>query len=206
MNELSKAMAAAFHEIEVAEKGRTNPHFKSKYADLAAVTEAIKPALSKHGLWYRQVMHHLDGGVGVETIIHHASGEFLSCGTLFVPASKHDAQGYGSAITYCRRYSLQAAFGVCPEDDDGNAAAKAKREEPPAVSPVRQKFIRKVADACIAEHAKGNDWGVYENAVEVPSDNVEERNLLWAMLQDHSAVRSTIKRMAQEEAKTRVTA
>ena len=73
---LSKAMAEAFAEIEGAEKGRTNPHFKSKYVDLAAVTNAIKPALAKHGLWYRQVMHNLGGGVGVETVIHHASGEY----------------------------------------------------------------------------------------------------------------------------------
>lgn len=186
---LSKAMAAAFGEIEGAEKGRTNPHFKSRYADLAAVTDAIKPALAKRGLWYRQVLHNLDGGVGVETVIHHESGESLSCGVIFVPASKHDAQGYGSAITYGRRYSLQAAFGVCPEDDDGNSATKAAED--------RRKLLRRIADACIKEHAAGNEWGVHENASAL-TDN-DEKLVLWEMLADHSAVRSTIKRMAQAE-------
>ena len=51
----------------------------------------------------------------------------MSFGKLFVPANKQDAQGYGSALTYARRYSLQTAFGVAPEDDDGNAAAASSR-------------------------------------------------------------------------------
>jgi hypothetical protein len=54
----------------------------------------------------------------------HESGETLSCGQIHVPASKHDAQGFGSALTYARRYSLMAACGIAPEDDDGNAASK----------------------------------------------------------------------------------
>lgn len=132
MKELSAAMALAFAKIEGAVKGKTNPAFRSKYADLAAVVDAIKPALAEHGLWFRQLTHHADGGVCVETVIHHASGESLACGPLFVPASKQDAQGFGSALTYCRRYSLMAAFGVPAEDDDGNAAAASKPEKPVA--------------------------------------------------------------------------
>lgn len=130
MKEISAAMAKAFCQIEGAVKGKTNPAFRSKYADLAAVVDAIKPALAEHGLWFRQLTHHADGGVCVETVIHHASGESLACGPLFVPASKQDAQGFGSALTYCRRYSLMAAFGVPAEDDDGNAAAASKPEKP----------------------------------------------------------------------------
>jgi hypothetical protein len=121
--ELSAAMAKAFAQIEGAVKGKTNPAFRSKYADLAAVVDAVKPALAEFGLWFRQVTHNVEGGVCVETVIHHASGESLSCGQLYVPATKQDAQGYGSALTYARRYSLMAAFGVPAEDDDGNAAA-----------------------------------------------------------------------------------
>lgn len=120
---LSAAMAKAAPNIEGAVKGKVNPAFRSKYADLASVVDAIKPHLEPHGLWFRQVLHSGERGVGVETIIHHASGESLSCGVLFLPASKQDAQGFGSAITYARRYSLMAAFGVPAEDDDGNAAA-----------------------------------------------------------------------------------
>jgi hypothetical protein len=132
MKELSAAMALAFAKIEGAIKGKTNPAFGRKYADLAAVVDAIKPALSEHGLWFRQISHPADGGVCVETVIHHASGESLACGPLFLPASKQDAQGFGSAMTYARRYSLMAAFGVPAEDDDGNGAVQSRPEPKPA--------------------------------------------------------------------------
>jgi len=125
MNKLFAAMAKAFPEIEGATKDSNNPHFKSKYADLSSVVDAIKPALCKHALFYAQMTHEQEGGVCVETIVGHESGEQFSFGKLFVPASKQDAQGYGSALTYARRYSLMTAFGVCPEDDDGNAAVRA---------------------------------------------------------------------------------
>jgi hypothetical protein len=136
IKELSAAMAKAFAQIEGAVKGKTNPAFRSKYADLAAVTDAIKPALAEHGLFYRQVFHPAEGGVCVETIIHHASGQSLACGPLFLPATKQDAQGFGSATTYARRYSLMAAFGVPAEDDDGQAAVqRAPAAQKPASGP-----------------------------------------------------------------------
>lgn len=121
---LHSALAAAFPEIEGATKDSTNPHFKSKYADLTSVVEAIKPALVRHGLFFTQGTEPSEGGVIVETKVHHSSGESMSFGKLFVPANKNDAQGFGSALTYARRYSLMTAFGVAPEDDDGNAAVK----------------------------------------------------------------------------------
>jgi hypothetical protein len=127
-------MAKAFAQIEGAVKGKTNPAFRSKYADLAAVVDAIKPALAEHGLWFRQITHPADGGVCVETVIHHSSGESLACGPLFLPASKQDAQGFGSAMTYARRYSLMAAFGVPAEDDDANGAVASKPANKPPVA------------------------------------------------------------------------
>jgi len=120
---LVAALVLAQAEMEGAKKDKSNPHFKSKYATLESVNDAVKPALQKHGLAYIQKFHEAQGGVAVETIILHKSGEQLSNGILSVPASKQDAQGYGSAITYARRYSLQSAFGIAPEDDDGNAAS-----------------------------------------------------------------------------------
>jgi hypothetical protein len=73
--------------------------------------------------------------VSVETVLHHSSGEKESLGVLYVPANKRDAQGFGSALTYARRYALQTAFGVPTEDDDGNAASYSARpttgETPP---------------------------------------------------------------------------
>ena len=121
---LAAAMAKAFAEIEAATKDATNPHFRSKYADLTAVIGAIKPALVANDLFFTQPPRPAEGGVCVETVLHHSSGENMSLGTLFVPANKQDAQGYGSALSYCRRYALLSAFGVPTEDDDGNAAVK----------------------------------------------------------------------------------
>lgn len=146
MKDLYAAMAKAFPEIEGASKDKNNPHFKSKYADLGAVVEAIKPALTRHGLFFVQQTHEQEGGVCVETVVCHSSGESMPLGKLFVPASKQDAQGYGSALTYARRYSLMTAFGVCPEDDDGNAASKpandakhAAKRAPPLEGPYTSK-------------------------------------------------------------------
>lgn len=118
------ALAKALPELESAKKNKANPAFKSRYADIAAVIEAIEP-ITHHGLWFRQVaIEHADGAC-FETFYIHEGGEELSAGVTFVPASKKDAQGYGSAQTYARRYGLLSAFGLATEDDDGNAAAKA---------------------------------------------------------------------------------
>ena len=126
---LAKAMAKAQATLEGASKDRTNPHFKAAYATLSSVVDAVKSATANTGLSYTQVIHDKESAACVETIIMHESGEFLCCGPMSVPVSKHDAQGFGSALTYARRYSLSAAFGVAPEDDDGNAAAKTAPEK-----------------------------------------------------------------------------
>jgi hypothetical protein len=130
---LAASMAKAQASIEGATKDKTNPHFRSNYADLSSVVAAIKQPLADNGLWYTQVMHDAEAAAKVETIIVHSSGEWLSCGVLSVPVVKNDAQGYGSALTYARRYSLSAAFGVAPEDDDGNAAVSAAPQKNGAV-------------------------------------------------------------------------
>jgi len=103
-------------------KTSTNPHFRSRYADLSACIEAVIDALHDNGLALSQVTHPCETGVIVETLLIHESGDQITFGRLHVPAAKQDPQGYGSALTYARRYSLMAAMGIAPEDDDGNAA------------------------------------------------------------------------------------
>lgn len=122
--QICAAYVKAQKQFGPALKSSTNPHFKSRYADLSACVEAVVDALNANGIALTQHTHRADGGVIVETVLLHESGEDLSFGTLFVPSSKNDAQGYGSALTYARRYSLMAACGLAPEDDDGNAASQ----------------------------------------------------------------------------------
>lgn len=135
---LAAALAEAQGEMENASKNSTNPHFKSKYADLAEVLNTVRPVLSKHGLSVTQFPSYGDGLVHVETIIAHKSGEWMSekCSA---PAQKQDPQGVGSAISYLRRYSLAAVCGIAQEDDDANAATKPKAETKPTQKPAPAK-------------------------------------------------------------------
>jgi len=124
---LPKAQAAMGDVI----KGATNPAFRSKYADLGAVIEAVIPALNGLGIALLQPTAYDGNNVKVATMLLHESGQWLRC-TLAMPLSKRDAHGVGSAITYGRRYGLMAVAGVAPEDDDGNAAVAGKAPARPA--------------------------------------------------------------------------
>ena len=124
MQKISTALVKAQQAFGPALKSSTNPHFKSRYADLAACVEAVIDALNANGIYLLQKNYDCTDGVMVETMFVHESGEMLECGILHVPASKQDPQGYGSALTYARRYSLMAACGIAPEDDDGNQASR----------------------------------------------------------------------------------
>jgi hypothetical protein len=124
MKEISAALVKAQTEFGPALKTHTNPAFRSKYADLSACIEAVIDALNNNKIFLMQPTHLCEDGVIVETVFIHASGEQISGGKLHVPATKHDAQGYGSALSYARRYSLMASCGIAPEDDDGNAAVR----------------------------------------------------------------------------------
>jgi len=127
MKEIFGALAKAQKNFESALKSQQNPHFRSKYAGLDACVDAVREALNDQGIFMTQIIESVEGGILVETMFAHQSGEIYSGGKLFMPVVKHDAQGYGSAITYGRRYSLLTACGVAPEDDDGNAATKGKK-------------------------------------------------------------------------------
>jgi hypothetical protein len=124
MQKIATALVKAQKAFGPALKSSTNPHFKSRYADLAACVEAVIQGLNDNGIALIQKCYDCNDGVMVETMFVHESGEMLECGILHVPASKQDPQGYGSALTYARRYSLMAACGIAPEDDDGNSASR----------------------------------------------------------------------------------
>jgi len=124
ITELAKALSKAQGEFPCAKKDSANPFFNSKYADLASIVDAIQAPLAKHGLSLVQCVVDAEHGVGIETILIHDSGEWLSS-TYSMPVAKGDAQGVGSAITYGKRYAMAAICRLATEDDDGNAATKA---------------------------------------------------------------------------------
>lgn len=131
---IAAALAAAQAQMGKALKSANNPHFKSKYADLSSVVDACLPALNANGIAVVQpTTDDEHGNRYVETVlIHGDSGGELRCRVPLIVA-KNDMQGYGSAVTYARRYGLMSMAGIAPEDDDGNAAAAAppKQERRP---------------------------------------------------------------------------
>lgn len=137
---LAAAMSVAQGAMGAAIKGNSNPFFKSKYADLGSVIEAIKPHFAAQGLSYVQFPVSAESSVGVTTRLMHSSGEWLEQ-DYFIPLGKMDAQAAGSAITYARRYALQAIAGIPSEDDDGNAATQAAPAVPQTVTKAQAKII-----------------------------------------------------------------
>lgn len=132
---LFAALAAAQGEIENAAKNAANPHFKSKYADLAEVLNTVRPTFAKNGLSLMQSTGFDGALVNVTTLVGHKDGGFITSVASCAPA-KTDAQGVGSATTYLRRYSLAAMAGVAQEDDDGQSAAHDRK--PAAISEADQ--------------------------------------------------------------------
>lgn len=126
--ELAKALAAAQGELSNASKNAQNPHFRNNYADLGEILNVVRPVFARHGLGIMQMPDYESGVVTVETLVTHASGEYITS-HIRLPVGKNDAQGVGSAITYGRRYSLAAVAGIGQEDDDGAAAAKGRQQE-----------------------------------------------------------------------------
>lgn len=122
MKNLAAALVKFQTQCESIKFDSVNPHFKSKFASLAAIHHGIGPALSANGLAVIQFPHSTETGIGVRTILIHESGEMLEH-TYTLPLAKNDPQGGGSAITYARRYGLSGALGiVTEEDDDGESS------------------------------------------------------------------------------------
>lgn len=128
INELALALTKAQAEMGGAVMDSDNPFFKSKYADLGSIIRVIKPPFAKHGLSYSQFPITSEDRIGVETVIVHESGQFISNEfTMRVP--KADPQSAGGVISYCRRYALQAVCGIPAVDSDGEEYMQRAREE-----------------------------------------------------------------------------
>jgi hypothetical protein len=174
---LNAALAKAQAELQHAIKDRTNPAFKSQYADLASVLDAVRP-LAAHGI---AVTHYMAPQpdprvVSLHTVLRHSSGEQLDCGAVTMVAKDAGPQSVASAITYARRYGVMLACGIAPgdnSDDDGNAAQGLAPSKPAA------KLAPVVAPPAPAHHAS---W---------PADRVrflEELARLEITLEDAEAV------------------
>jgi hypothetical protein len=132
---LAKALAGAQLRLKDAKKDATNPHFRNRYASLASVREALSAVLPECGLSYVQSFEpHGDAGVCIVTTLLHESGEWIRS-RLYLPVSKKDAQGFGSAISYGRRYSLAAIVGIATDDDDDAEVAVRVTPKAPASEP-----------------------------------------------------------------------
>jgi hypothetical protein len=126
------ALCAAQAGMGKVTKGATNPAFKSKYADLADVVSVAIPALSEQGIaMYHTMMRDEHGPIMRTVLAHGMSDTSIYCDVPLI-INKNDMQGMKSATTYAKRIGLESLTGIAPEDDDGNAAAKAPpRAEPP---------------------------------------------------------------------------
>lgn len=202
IKELATALAKAQRSMGGAKKDSSNPFYKSTYSDLSSVVTAIREPLSSNGLSFIQATEPSDKDeIRVITMLMHESGEWLSS-TIAIPVSKADAQGYGSAITYAKRYGLQGLLGVPSEDDDGNAAAKAK----PAITPVRaamqsvdintedMDFLRGVASELVQMvEVEADPVRAFDHMSKQNLDS-DQKLALWSILQQNSKTRSAIKK------------
>lgn len=180
INEIAKAMSLAQSQMTAAYTDSTNPHFRSKYANLESVIDAFRIPLCSNGLAFWQDVATTETQVMIYTRIIHSSGQWVEFGPLCIPIGKKDAHGIGSATTYGKRYALCAAMGVAPGevDDDANEAvtsvhghvpgskkekSKTKTEENPEdEAPITHEQVRQlhqVADECDPEYiAKVYGW------------------------------------------------
>jgi hypothetical protein len=126
MKQISTALLKSQSEMSNPKKGATNPFFKSKYADLNSIREAVIPILNANGISVLQPIVHIDGKNFVKTILLHESGENIESLTEIIYNKINDAQAQGSGISYARRYSLQSFVCVGADDDDGQKAVQPK--------------------------------------------------------------------------------
>lgn len=157
---IAKALVAAQREMGNAVKDSKNPFFKSKYADLNAIREAVLPVFNSHGISVLQPTVFVEGKKFVQTIAIHESGEFISGLTEILSAKELDAQAQGSGISYARRYGLQSLANVGAEDDDGQAAVgKPIQKESSSTNETSAAKSGNKEDSISAYNAKTGNFG-----------------------------------------------
>ena len=193
INELAAALAAAQGKIENASKDSANPYFRSRYADLASIWDAIRGPLSDNGLAVVQPVRVEGSSVTVTTLLAHASGQWISSDlTMTAQRQMKDGGGWekldspqaiGSCITYARRYALAAMAGVAPEDDDGEGAQGLRQEQQqrqaPAPSAPQEKPARSVPGQLVQ---------VFERMMKEPGHFSEACDMLMHKLEDEQGV------------------
>lgn len=187
---LAAALAKAQGEMEGAAKASLNPHFKSRYADLASVWDACREPLSKHGLAVLQPVRADGPKVTITTILAHSSGEWIS-ESLTMTATQNTPQGVGSAITYGRRYGLSAMVGIAPDDDDGNAASAGTRtteataDVPTVPDGYEDWWLDMVSTADTGTKALQEAWG--KSKTPYRAFTTSQRNAQWEALKAKAA-------------------
>ncbi len=178
INEIAKALSSAQGEMAGATKGSKNPFFRSKYSDFASVVEAINKPFKNNGLCFVQAAEFKNGKISVTTRIMHASGQWVESVTELPPV-KNDPQAYGSAITYAKRYGLQALAGVPSVDDDGQAAVENTQDEKEQKEQLILSAVNRNKNSieAIQQAIADNDLSsVYEYWIEIPE---RDRFDLW---------------------------
>lgn len=145
---LAEALSKFQEEVKQPFKDKTNPFFNSKYVPLENIVEVITQTAPKHGLSFMQYPVNNENKVGIKTVIMHKSGEFIETEPIFALPAKQDAQATGSTITYLKRYSLAAVFGITSDvDDDGNAASTPQQQKAPTLADVLKAAAKKTGKA-----------------------------------------------------------
>jgi ERF superfamily len=209
IKELATALAKAQSVMEGAKKDSSNPHFKSKYADLESVWDAARKPLTDNGLAVVQIPMELNERniMRLKTILIHSSGEFIG-GIIEIPISKADAQGIGSAITYARRYALAAIVGISPEEDDGEGAVgrgtkqqQTSSQQTPPSPPADSDMVTKLRNGLL-DLAKGDEEEAAAILTELSSFEKDGKkySIKWAQMEKASPkwIASTYSRVKEK--------
>lgn len=173
MKELATALAKAQAEMKNATLNKVNPHFKSKYADLAEIIDTTREVLAKHGLSVTQLIQIDERGPFLRTMLLHNSGQAISS-EYPLPASTDKPQIFGSALTYARRYSLAAICNISAEEDDDANAAQAEAKNTKPITAAQVKTLSDLADEVGADKAKFCRYLNVTSLAEIPASKFND--------------------------------